>query len=264
MKTGLIYSIICTINHRRYVGLTTQPVSKRWKEHINEAKRNPSTPLHKSIAKYGAHNFRIRIIEDDILEENLPNREIYWIEQFDSYNSGFNQTTGGETSKTIHPNVKQRISDSMTGVSKSPEHINKIRETLLENSHNFTVRGNGRHLARKIKGTNITTGEIIEFESMSAAVTYLGKDKNYTGLISRAIKEKYAALGYIWEKIDDKPVKKSVKGYHKHTGELVHQFDSMSQALIALTGKRSGGIKRSLDNPGKSTWYGCHWYYSED
>jgi len=262
METGLIYTIFCTINKQRYVGLTTQDVSKRWKDHISQAKSNPSTPLHKSIVKYGAHNHKIRIVEDDIPIDDLPDREIHWIAEFDTFHNGYNQTTGGETSKTIHDDVKDKISQTMLGVSKSPEHTNKMRETLREIRHTFGVSGDGKHHRRSVRATNVETKEVLEFESITEACNFLGKPVNYSGGITRAIKNNYMAYGYTWERLDDKPNKRSVKGYGKWTGELLYEFDSISKASLALSGSRTHAIKRSLNNPGKSTWKGCYWYYA--
>jgi group I intron endonuclease len=262
METGLIYTIFCTINKQRYVGLTTQDVSKRWKDHISQAKSNPSTPLHKSIVKYGAHNHKIRIVEDDIPIDDLPDREIHWIAEFDTFHNGYNQTTGGETSKTIHDDVKDKISQTMLGVSKSPEHTNKMRETLIERNIGFSVIGDGKHCKRSVRATNVKTKEVLEFDSIIEATNFLGLERNKGGNISRAIREKFMAYGYLWERLDDRPIRKSVRGYGKWTGELLNEFDSINKASLALTGNRATGIRKSLNNPGKSTWKGCYWYYA--
>ena len=262
METGTIYSIICTITKLRYIGLTTQSMSKRWKDHISQSKYNPSTPLHKAIVKYGSHNFKIRAIEENVSIDDLPDREIHWIAEFDTYKNGYNQTTGGETSKTIHPEVKDKISQTMLGVSKSPEQTEKMRETLRERNIGFSVSGDGKHHRRSVRATNVETKEVLEFESITEACKSLGLERNKNGNISRAIREKFMAYGYTWERLDDKPNKRSVKGYAKWTGELLYEFDSMSKASLALTGHRSSGIKKSLRNPGKSTWKGCYWYYA--
>jgi len=268
METGQIYSVICTITKQRYIGLTTQTLAKRWKEHITEAKKNPSTKLHRAIAKYGSHNFNIRVIEEDIQLDKLSEREQYWIEEFDTFNNGYNLTTGGETSKTIHEDVKEKISDTMLGVSKSEDHTNKVKETLTEKSvvepwgallpEN---RGDGIHARRKVRGTNIQTGEVVEFESLTAAGLWLGKGPGRAGLIRSSIKRNGSAYGYRWEYLSESVIR-PVKGYGKWSGELVHEFDTVRQAQIALTGKPGTGCKKSLRNPGKSTWKGCYWYYA--
>jgi len=269
METGQIYSVICTITKQRYIGLTTQTLAKRWKEHITEAKRNPSTKLHRAIAKYGSHNFNIRVIEEDIQLDKLSEREQYWIEEFDTFNNGYNLTTGGETSKTIHEDVKEKISDTMLGVSKSENHTNKVKETLTEKSvvepwgallpEN---RGDGIHLRRKVRATDVKTKEVKEWESLTQAMESLGRPKNHMAGVIRAIKKGYMCYGYTWEYADDNTYNKPVKGYGKWSGELAYEFESMRQAGLFFGAKDGGGIKRSLRNPGKSTYKGCYWYYA--
>ena len=269
METGLIYTIFCTINKQRYVGLTTQDVSKRWKEHITQAKNNPSSPLHKSIAKYGSHNHKVRILESDIPIDDLPDREIHWIAEFDTFNNGYNQTTGGETSKTIHENVKEKISDTMLGVSKSEDHTNKVKKTLKEKSivepwgallpEN---RGDGIHLRRKVRATDVKTKEVKEWESLTQAMESLGRPKNHMSSVIRAIKKGYMCYGYTWEYADDNTYNKPVKGYGKWSGELAYEFESMRQAGLFFGATSGRGVSRSLRNPGKSTYKGCYWYYA--
>jgi hypothetical protein len=83
------------------------------------------------------------------------------------------------------------------------------------------------------------------------------------GNISRAISEKFNAYGYKWEKVDNTPVKIPVIGIHKRTEEMV-RYESMSAAAFDLTGdssKATGGLKKSISNPGKNSWMGYYWYH---
>ena len=108
------------------------------------------------------------------------------------------------------------------------------------------------------QGVNITTGEIVEYNSLTeAAIKVNGKNGN----ISRAIKDGFTAYGYKWKKLDDRPVIRPVVGYDKKTGELVYEYESVSKAELDIRGKRSGGLIKSLKNPGKNTWMNCYWYY---
>ena len=50
-------------------------------------------PLYRAMKKYGIDAFHISLIE----ETDFPNeREIYWIQQYNSYHNGYNATIGGE------------------------------------------------------------------------------------------------------------------------------------------------------------------------
>ena len=94
-----IYCITNLLNNKKYIGLSKNCL-RRWNEHKYRAlhpKRKDDTikPLYCAIRKYGIENFSFEIVE--ICEyKNLKEREIYWIEYFDSYTKGYNATLGGD------------------------------------------------------------------------------------------------------------------------------------------------------------------------
>jgi group I intron endonuclease len=94
---GKIYKIKNLINSKLYIGQTTCSLEQRWKEHLNEAKRNRAVnrPLYRAIRKYGAENFIIELVEEVELSQ-LNIKEIYWIGYFHSYENGYNATLGGD------------------------------------------------------------------------------------------------------------------------------------------------------------------------
>ena len=204
--------------------------------------------------------FTIRAIEEDIPISNLSNRECYWIEQFDTYENGYNLTTGGETSKAIHQDVKDKISATMSGVVKSDEHISIIRASLKERYKNkpaFKVNGDGKHARRKIKGTHHITGEIVEFNSMTDACNKLGLK---SGNLSRGIKNGYRVGDYLWEKIDNKPNSYAIYGKRILDGKIIHHFKSIREAGRVLGTGCASGITKALKNPSRYSWKGCRWY----
>lgn len=53
-EIGRIYLITNLVNNKKYVGQTKQPVDRRWKRHIYDAKvGNQNMPVHKAMMKYG-------------------------------------------------------------------------------------------------------------------------------------------------------------------------------------------------------------------
>lgn len=93
-----IYKITNKINQKVYIGKTEQRnPENRWKEHQRESMRarSSSRALYRALNKYGIDNFTFSIIE----ETNSPNeREEYYIQYFDSYHNGYNETLGGDGS----------------------------------------------------------------------------------------------------------------------------------------------------------------------
>lgn len=86
------------MNGKKYVGQTIKGVRKRFLEHLNYAKNteNPQhMPLASAIRKYGEENFEYSLIEE-VSEEDLDEREAYWISFYDTFSeNGYNATSGG-------------------------------------------------------------------------------------------------------------------------------------------------------------------------
>jgi group I intron endonuclease len=86
---------------RRYVGLTSQTMAKRWKTHVSHAKTAKGGRWHfpNAIRKYGKEAFSHHVLEFDIPTLEIANeREEYWIEFYGTRNPerGFNLARGGE------------------------------------------------------------------------------------------------------------------------------------------------------------------------
>ena len=92
---GYIYKIENIINHKIYIGQTTQTIEIRQKEHIDAAKYGHNSVIYRAMRKYGVENFIFTEIEK-CNDDSLDDREIYWISYFDTYNNGYNSTIGGQ------------------------------------------------------------------------------------------------------------------------------------------------------------------------
>lgn len=91
-----------------YIGRSIRPEIERWKEHIKEAYLYPNNGcwlLNQAIRKYGADNFTVKILEDNIETNKLSERENYWINYYDATNNnkGYNRSNGdgGHIAKAI-------------------------------------------------------------------------------------------------------------------------------------------------------------------
>lgn len=92
-----IYIIKNLINNKVYIGQSIN-IDKRLEVHkqnaFNETCKEYDKCLYKAIRKYGLNNFSFEILEK-CTEEDLNERECYWIKHYDSYNNGYNCTIGG-------------------------------------------------------------------------------------------------------------------------------------------------------------------------
>ena len=205
--------------------------------------------------------FVIREIESDIPYSLLSEREEHWIKEFDTYNEGYNLTTGGEQNKNIHQDVRDKISETMSGKVKSEEHIEKVRNSLIRNNVGFTVTGDGKHLKIKVIGTHYKTGEIVEFESMQDACKELNLK---AGNLSRGIKKGFRVGDYHWKKVNDKTINHAIYGKRILDGKIIHQFNSIREAGRVLGTGGASGVTKALKNPSRYSWKGCRWYYQTE
>ena len=88
-----IYKITNKINNKVYIGQTVRPITDRFKRHINDAiNNNLDTHFARAIRKYGAENFSVELIDTAINQDELNQKEQYWIQYYDSVHLGYNET----------------------------------------------------------------------------------------------------------------------------------------------------------------------------
>lgn len=88
-----IYKIENLITHKKYIGQSID-IKKRWAYHKSMYKYLTHSQIYASMRKHGIENFSFEIIEE-CPQEQLNEREIYWIEYYDTYKNGYNSTLGG-------------------------------------------------------------------------------------------------------------------------------------------------------------------------
>lgn len=92
---GHLYLIRNTINDKVYVGKTYLSLEERFERHKQDSKKNSDRPLYRAIRKYGIDKFYIELI-GSFEENDLEDFEILAIQEFNSYNEGYNATLGGD------------------------------------------------------------------------------------------------------------------------------------------------------------------------
>ena len=93
-----IYIITNKVNKKQYVGLTTKSIEKRFQGHTYTALNNGGYYLHNAIRKYGIENFFIEQLDVAKDLKELKEKEIFYIQQFKTFNKGYNLTKGGDFS----------------------------------------------------------------------------------------------------------------------------------------------------------------------
>ncbi|QJX71247.1 hypothetical protein F-liban_187 [Faustovirus] len=136
---GFIYKITCLVNLKLYIGLTTNPLKIRWKQHKDRGKKHAKlniedvigkSKLYNAMAKYGIDNFEIEIIEE-VDDGKLNERECFWIEHYDTVRNGYNILLGNKNINVDPKEIAKRISKSLKErLARDVELFRKHKEFL--------------------------------------------------------------------------------------------------------------------------------------
>jgi len=242
MSQGTIYMIINKVTGCKYIGQTTESTNKKWKEHIDQSKRMSNKPLHKAMRKHGNHNFLIKVLCECNITE-LDEKEKFYIKEYNTLDSdkGYN---GNDTEEEILPKEEEKKKDENK----------KWGFQLKEN------RGNGKHMATKIIGINVDTGEEVLWDSISEAAIELTGDKKNTGNISNAANKGWKAYGYLWKKAEKSKHSIPVFGVHKKTWIRTPTYKSIKEAARQFGSDNDMEIRISIKNPRRRSWKGYYWF----
>lgn len=121
-----VYCHINKINGKRYVGITGQPVNKRW---LNGKGYQYNTHFNNAINKYGWNNFEHKIIVENIAKEEAEKLEIQLIKEWNLQDEkyGYNISDGGNI---MNDKTREKIRNSLKGHDVSIETRNKISQSL--------------------------------------------------------------------------------------------------------------------------------------
>ena len=93
---GVIYLVCCKPINKYYVGQTTVGFDNRYLGgFFNDSNHRTKDNLKEDLKKYGEDSFEItKIFKVAHNEEELDALEVYYIDHFDSYYNGYNETRG--------------------------------------------------------------------------------------------------------------------------------------------------------------------------
>lgn len=208
---GYIYKITNKINGKVYIGQTVRSVEQRWKDHKAAWHGNRHCQaLYDAFDKYGIENFKIEEIEQ-CKETELNAKEQFWIQHYDSFNSGYNITLGGDGNRKLDVTTIYTLWDEGLTTSQIAKEIGATKEgvkLLLTGYDNYSV-DEGRHRGCKLKG--VTNGKPIEqysldgvylntFPNSTVAAESLGKGRAESNNIRACARgNRKSAYGYRWK-----------------------------------------------------------------
>lgn len=268
-----IYKIENLINGKIYIG-KSKDINRRWYEHKSDFK-NPKKnhiALYRAMNKYGLENFSFSIIEECQLNNKiLSEREIYWINYYDSYKNGYNETLGGEGQFKYNPIEIQTLWDDGLSVFEIASKLccdkQVIYDTLKEYASYSTTESQLRAEPKRKELLSTAASQrqsypvyqydlegnfIAEFSNLSEAANSFGykRDNSIKKVINS--KERLLAYGYQWskEKVNKMPA------YHNKNKIAVKNINTnlifpSIRAAAVWAGVNKDSIRRSLINQNK-------------
>lgn len=126
----IIYKITNLVNSKIYIGQTINSIEKRWARHTwATTKKRNAMAITSSIIKYGEDNFIIEQIDTANSIDELNEKEIYYIELYNSLSpNGYNISPGGGN-RIMSEETKLKLLMINKGRKASDETRKKLSES---------------------------------------------------------------------------------------------------------------------------------------
>lgn len=187
----IVYCAFNIITRKSYIGWCTD-LGERKARHIRDAELGCKTRFHNAIRKYGSDSFEWFILFENLKTyDECKRMEQRMIALFDTYNIGYNATTGGDGGFTGHNTgqFKKGSTPWNTGKRLSQVFIDKLKSADRSITYKPVMQLNGDkiNIFPSIKDASIITG--ISSQHISEVC------RN----ISNRVTYRVTAGGYKWE-----------------------------------------------------------------
>lgn len=207
-----IYKITNKINDKCYIGKSVD-IYQRWNSHRSDSRPvedgGDTYTIHCAIRKYGFKNFSFEIIEKCIPEQ-LEEKEKFWIKYYNSYETGYNETYGGDGSlKYDYYNIYKLWERGLTN-KEICEKLKCSDQTVtkafrLYDISEEEVRSRSNHSQKKaIVAIDILTKKPLKiFPSVRECCMFFHKDLKQIGGLHKSLHNPYRWEGYRWEYLNE-------------------------------------------------------------
>lgn len=132
----IIYKVTNLVNQKVYIGQSINSLNHRKKQHYKESKyhKNDTTYFHNALRKYKEQDFIWEIIEELNSKEELNEKEIYWINYYQSTDKekGYNLKFGGNNGGKCCESTKRKIVNTTLKKWANPEIAKRMKEGLIK------------------------------------------------------------------------------------------------------------------------------------
>lgn len=187
--TYWFYKIENKINSKKYIGLTSN-VARRQLRHFTDllTQRHHNSFLQKEYNLFGKEAFSFEIIEEKSLSvKEASKREIFWIQNFDSYNNGYNQNPGGLGGHTGATNGGSHLIESDIYAINSALEFSSRPGAVLSEIFNVTtttisrIKKGSSHFQYTLKYQKLDYDKRFEiFKSFCQSSDFISKKRNST------------------------------------------------------------------------------------
>lgn len=211
----IIYKAQNTFTGEVYIGATTKSIEERKSDHIHKANNEIGSYFQEAIATYGTNAFQWEQIDSASNNDELANKEIKYISDYDSFDNGYNSDKGGGIKKTVYKynldgslnnTYEDLTSASITvdvrkqDISRACWSVNNALEGFLwsyEYIEPFIPKSDIRRKA--VTQFSLDGGLIASYESASEASRITGISKTCITRCCRG--EREHTSGFLWEYI---------------------------------------------------------------
>lgn len=218
-----IYKITNPENNKVYIGKTVRDYKERWKEHKRDRNKEPykNWHLYRMLNRVGPENVIWEVIEENIPNDKVEEREKYWISYYDSFKNGYNETSGGAngTKYDYEEVLTYWLNEGKRNFVQTAKYFNANESTInyIIKSFGYSSRTpaevaieNSEKKKRSVNQIDLSTGEVLRtFNSLSDASIYLSNCKDLAKTISSVASGRRPSYkGYGWQYTEDigKPI----------------------------------------------------------
>lgn len=97
-----VYRIWNNLTGDSYIGSTTKEIELRLQDHLQKSATKVDNKFHKAIENFGSQAFEIELLDEAETTDELAQKEIHYIEVYNTLQNGYNSDRGGGFRKTIY------------------------------------------------------------------------------------------------------------------------------------------------------------------